>query len=72
MREYVVKGNKKMRQGVTTGACATGAAKAAASMLLTHTKVEAVDFEARNGKVIRLEIDECEVTDNWVRSEERV
>ena len=66
MREYVVKGNKKMRQGVTTGACATGAAKAAASMLLTHTKVEAVDFEARNGKVIRLEIDECEVTDNWV------
>lgn len=67
MRDYVVKGNKKMRQGVTTGACAAGATKAAAMMLLGSAAIEEVKLEARTGKILRLEIVDREVTERWVQ-----
>ena len=37
---YSIKNNKKMHYGYTTGSCAAGAAKAAASLLLLKREAE--------------------------------
>ena len=39
---YVIRGNKKMRFGYTTGSCAAAACKGAAEMLLSGQKLETV------------------------------
>lgn len=54
--QYVIKNNKKMRLGYTTGSCAAGAAKAAAKMLFRGEKVEQVDLMTPKGILLHLEI----------------
>ena len=53
---YVIKNNKKLRYGYTTGSCAAAAAKAAARMLLTGETVENVDLMTPKGILLHLEI----------------
>ena len=53
---YVIKNNKKLRYGYTTGSCAAAAAKAAAQMLLTGETVENIDLMTPKGILLHLEI----------------
>lgn len=51
-----MKGNQRLRLGITTGSCATAAAKAAARVLLSGEDVHEVHFEAMNGTPLSVEI----------------
>ena len=53
---YVIKNNKKLRYGYTTGSCAAAAAKAAARMLPTGETVENIDLMTPKGILLHLEI----------------
>ena len=53
---YVIKNNKKLRLGYTTGSCAAGAAKAAAKMLLTGESVDQVELLTPKGMELCLQI----------------
>ena len=52
----MIKNNKKLRYGYTTGSCAAAAAKAAARMLLTGETVENIDLMTPKGILLHLEI----------------
>ena len=63
---YSIVNNKKMRFGYTTGSCATGAAKAAASMLFTGKEQKYVSFMTPKGILLHLEILHITRGDGWV------
>lgn len=54
MSLFTIKDGKKMRCGYTTGSCAAAAAKAAAVMILTGRRVDAVSLQTPQGTVLRL------------------
>lgn len=56
MDAYVVKGQKALKYGYTTGSCATAAAKAAALMLLTGEGVNEVRLTVPKGITLQLEV----------------
>lgn len=56
--EYIVKENKRMRYGYTTGTCAAAAAKAAAQGLLTGVCPDMVDMDTPKGFMLRLPIED--------------
>ena len=53
---YVIRGNKKMRFGYTTGSCAAAACKGAAEMLLSGQKRETVSLMTPKGILLTLEL----------------
>lgn len=53
---YIIKDNKKLRYGYTTGSCAAAAAGAAAAMLLSGKRVEQVDLLTPKGILLHLAI----------------
>lgn len=53
---YILKDNKKLRYGYTTGSCAAAAAKAATYMLICKTKVHFVDLMTPKGIQLNLRI----------------
>lgn len=61
---FIVKNNKKLRCGYTTGSCAAGAAKGAAIMLFSGKKVERVRLETPKGILLELVIEETQILDN--------
>lgn len=54
--KYVLKNNKKMAYGYTTGSCAAAAAKAAAIMLFTGENVTRVSLDTPKGFRLHLEV----------------
>ena len=66
MEEYQFSQGKNLRCGYTTGSCATAAAKAAATMLLTGEPVATVRIDTPKGIVLNLEPLEIEVQDQYV------
>lgn len=66
MEEYQFSQGKNLRCGYTTGSCATAAAKAAATMLLTGERIEAVRIDTPKGVVLQLEPLEVECTASFV------
>lgn len=63
--KYVIKNNKKMALGYTTGSCAAAAAKAAALMLFSKQSVESVDLLTPKGILLHLKVLEPKIGDNY-------
>lgn len=63
---YVIKNNKKMRFGYTTGSCAAAACKGAVQMLLGGKKTELVELMTPKGILLTLELQEIKMTETEV------
>lgn len=61
---YVIKQNKKLALGYTTGSCSAAAAKAAAKMLFTRQQQDFVDLMTPKGILLHLEVFKQEITPN--------
>ena len=55
---FTIKDGKKLRCGYTTGSCAAAAAKAAAVMVLTGKRIDAVALTTPKGEVLHLQPEE--------------
>ena len=53
---YIIKDNKKLHYGYTTGSCAAAAAGAAAAMLLSGRRVEQMDLMTPKGILLHLAV----------------
>lgn len=65
--KYIIKNNKKLYYGYTTGSCATAAAKAGALMLFTGIKQESVKVMTPKGILLNLEILDIEIKEDYVK-----
>lgn len=63
---YVIKNNKKMRFGYTTGSCAAAACKGAVQMLLGGTKTESVELMTPKGILLNLVLEDIKMTETEV------
>lgn len=63
---FVIKNNRKLRCGYTTGSCAAGAAKAAALMLFSGKPVRQVSLMTPKGILLNLEILETSLEEGRV------
>ena len=66
MEEYQFSQGKNLRCGYTTGSCATAAAKAAATMLLSGEKIVTVRIDTPKGVILDLEPLEVELGADYV------
>lgn len=65
LEQYVIKNNKKLRMGYTTGSCAAAAAKAAARQLLFGKSVSYVDLMTPKGIPLHLEVLNAACGEGW-------
>ena len=63
---YVIKDNKKLRYGYTTGSCAAAAAKAAAMMLFLNREVRVVDLLTPKGIMLHLAVEKIHREEGFV------
>ncbi len=63
---YVIRGDKKMRFGYTTGSCAAAASKAAACMLLGGTRQSRVELMTPKGILLNLELLDVTTGEDYV------
>ena len=66
MEEFIEKDGKKLRFGYTTGSCAAAAAKAAAWMLLTGQRKEAISLITPKGVALTLAVEDISMEENRV------
>ena len=67
MKQYIVKNQKKLALGYTTGSCAAGAAKAAAEALLSGQPVRQIQLMTPKGIALTLDIEDMTRTPEQVR-----
>ena len=58
---YVIRGNKKMRFGYTTGSCAAAACRGAAEILLSGKRRETVQLMTPKGILLTLELKDIQI-----------
>lgn len=63
---FVIKNNKKLRFGYTTGSCAAAACKGAVQMLLGGMKTEAVELMTPKGILLNLTLEDIKITESDV------
>ena len=63
---YVIRGQKKLRFGYTTGSCAAGAAKAAVEMLLGGYRMSEISLMTPKGILLSLELEDVQMEKNMV------
>lgn len=63
--ERLVPGFYDLRTGFTTGACATAAAKAALTALLTGDEQTCIKFSIPDGETFTLPVEECRIGRDW-------
>ena len=61
---YVIRGQKKLRFGYTTGSCAAGACQGAVEMLLGQYKPETARIMTPKGILLNLELLDCKLSQN--------
>ena len=61
---YVIRGQKKLRFGYTTGSCAAGACQGAVEMLLGQYKAETARIMTPKGILLNLELLDCQLSQN--------
>jgi len=66
--ERLVPGFYELRTGFTTGACATAAAKAALTALLSGEEQTQVRFSIPNGEVFTLPVQDCRIDKDWAQA----
>lgn len=66
MEEYQFSQGKNLRCGYTTGSCATAAAKAAAEMLFSGSRIDSVKIDTPKGLILELEPLEVELNEAYV------
>lgn len=64
--QYIIKNNKKLKLGYTTGSCAAASAKAATIMLLTGREVDNVELMTPKGILLKLKIQDIRMEQSWV------
>ena len=64
--KFIIKGNKKMRFGYTTGSCAAGAACGAVRMLLSGKGLKEIHLMTPKGILLNLELQDVNRGDSWV------
>ena len=67
MREFVVKNQKRLALGYTTGSCAAAAAKAAAQALLSGEPVDSVRLMTPAGILLHVDVEHMERAPDRVR-----
>ncbi len=66
--ERLVPGFYELRTGFTTGACATAAAKAALTALLSGEEQNSVKFSIPDGEVFTLPVQDCVIGKDWAQA----
>ena len=64
--QYIIKNNKRLRYGYTTGSCAAGAARGAVRMLLSGKKLSEVQLLTPKGITLTLELHDITTGENYV------
>jgi len=66
--ERLVPGFYELRTGFTTGACATAAAKAALTALLSGEEQTQIRFSIPNGETFTLPVHDCQIGKDWAQA----
>ena len=64
--KYIIKNNKRLRYGYTTGSCAAGAASGAVRMLLSGRELSEVTLPTPKGITLTLALHDITRGDNYV------
>lgn len=64
--KYIIKNNKRLRYGYTTGSCAAGATRGAARMLLSGASLSEVELQTPKGITLNLKLHDITKRENYV------